>query len=533
MAYFKRNGFNLAGTSELVLSNLSLSENKNVAQNTVLSIGEKQSTTETIKYDNQNVKYDKTAPIVKYVKHDSDPTIKSVKEDSEKLFNIEILMQRLTKNFEDKLGQAIDAIREEFKARDQAEKNNIDFTVSKEPENTLVKPEPFYAKAKIKEPEIKYCHPCDISLLNGKKEKGGDPMDNENSQTVIPLPQTEILQSKNTLHNKLRKSHEPICSLELMDDNKEDDELEETEEELLYEIKEDENETEQEEDENEKEENEKGQHETTNILIANENESPEVLRIKELEQQIEELKFLLISKSEKEKPEIPIKELNGAENSETKTLPRIEPDAVENENEEDYRWIESDLIKKTENEYANNKAERLFADPVTYFGVEQIFHVKWVTVRFRCLVESLLCLSNYSSIDRHTLFCVTDAFIRLAQSRVFQKLPASYPYTELIKELCFKLHKIANENRNSEKIVFRLPVERKALLMSIRYLLIRHVPEMKFSEIDFTDEKSPFELMEEKFSKRLEDEREEKKSKKGWELRFEAEKRKERLNNAA
>jgi hypothetical protein len=514
LAYFKRNGLVLAGTNGAAIKS-SMQE--------LVPVAEK---TDNVKYDNINVKYLKTESIVKDVKNDDETNVKAVKQSSEKLSEMEIILERFTKNFDDKLERAIETIREEFKVKDQAEKNKSNFTLSEEPENALAKSEPFYVNTKIKEPGIKYCQPCKNSLVKSKEEDNADLEDIENSQTSNPVLQTENHPSENTLHNKLIKSHEPICSLELMDDNK----LEETEEELLYEIKEgnDENETEQEE--TKKEENETNSYSEDQGKTTR-SQSPEAERINELEKQIEELKFLLISKNGKEKSEATIIELIGTENSGIKTLPQIEPDVVENE--EDYHWIESTLIKKTENDHANNNAERLFADPVRYFGVEQIFHVKWITVRFRCLVESLLRLSNYSSIDRHTLFCVTDAFIRLAQSRVFQKLPASYPYTELIKELCFKLNKIANENRNSEKIVFRLPLERKAFLMSIRYLLIKHVPAIKFSEIDFTDEKSPFELMEEKFSKRLEDEKEETRSKKGWRVRFEAEKRKEHLKNAA
>src|ERR1017187_9128402 len=110
--------------------------------------------------------------------------------------------------------------------------------------------------------------------------------------------------------------------------------------------------------------------------------------------------------------------------------------------------------------------------------------------RLRCLIESMIRLSNYSRIDKNTLLCISDAFNRLVQSKAYKNLPDNFAYTELIKELCIKLNSLVQSNTCEEQIRFTLSPKLKSNLISTRYKMLNIFSPMKFSELDFTEEKS-------------------------------------------
>ncbi len=189
----------------------------------------------------------------------------------------------------------------------------------------------------------------------------------------------------------------------------------------------------------------------------------------------------------------------------------------ENENEPRYKWINSKLIDLIEKKYEQNYGGVKIKEPFDYWEYEDAKLIVWVNTRFRCLSEGLIKLSNYSRIDQHTLLCVTDAFKRLVTSATFNKLPKDYPFKELIIELFLGLNKTIEEKRHLKMLAFKLTKERKAHLICIRHQLMHHTPEIKFSEIDFVEEKPHQEKVQQFISGKSETEK-----KSDWRYRYEA-----------
>lgn len=187
------------------------------------------------------------------------------------------------------------------------------------------------------------------------------------------------------------------------------------------------------------------------------------------------------------------------------------------ENEPRYKWINSKLIGLIEKKYEQNSGGIKIKEPFDYWEYEDAKRIVWVNTRFRCLAEGLIKLSNYSRIDQHTLLCVTDAFKRLVTSATFNKLPNDYPFKEFIIELFLGLNKMFADKGHLNMLAFKLTKERKAQLICIRHQLMLHTPEIKFSEIDFVEEKPQQEKAQQFISNKNETEK-----KSDWRYRYEA-----------
>lgn len=242
-------------------------------------------------------------------------------------------------------------------------------------------------------------------------------------------------------------------------------------------------------------ENEKEEQEEPEIIENDLNEEP--IRIQELEAQIKKLKAEIKTKTPLEKNQ---------------------------ESEQQYKYVESKLIASIEKKYLNNK-EHLFNEPMRFWSIKNIANVNWISERLCCLVASVIKLSNYNRIDKHTLLCIADAFNRLAIGNAFKNLPENYPHTELIKELCVKINHLVQCNDYSEQIRFTLSGELKSKLICVHYEMHKYFPALKFSELDFTDENK---WMENKKDKNEDIEN----KKKDWQARYRLIKRK-KLKEAA
>ena len=207
-----------------------------------------------------------------------------------------------------------------------------------------------------------------------------------------------------------------------------------------------------------------------------------------------------------------------------KIEPIKSPLKIEKEQEEEYearyKWINSKLILLIENQYEQNSGGIKIKDPFEYWEYEDAKRIVWVNTRFRCLAEGLIKLSNYSRIDHHTLLCVTDAFKRLVTSATLNKLPKDYPFKELIIELFLGLNKVLAEKGHLKMLAFKITKERKAQLICIRHHLMHHTSEINFSEIDFIEEKTHEEKVQQLISGKNEAGK-----KSDWRYRYEALKR--------
>jgi len=236
-----------------------------------------------------------------------------------------------------------------------------------------------------------------------------------------------------------------------------------------------------------------------------------------------EFEFVPLADTEEEE-ETEIADSNNAREVEKETQ-KVEPikrslnieEEQKDENEPRYKWINSKLICLIEKKYEQNSGGIKIKEPFDYWEYEDAKRIVWVNTRFRCLAEGLIKLSNYSRIDRHTLLCVTDAFKRLVTSTTFNRLPNDYPFKELIIELFLGLNKTLEEKRHLKMLAFKLTKERKAQLICIRHQLMLHTPEVKFSEIDFIEEKPHQEKVQQFISGKNETEK-----KSDWRYRYEA-----------
>ena len=261
----------------------------------------------------------------------------------------------------------------------------------------------------------------------------------------------------------------------------------------------------------------------------------EELTVKDDKEQQSEFKFIPLADAEEEEEEeeteiadsntikVVEKEIQKVEH--IKSSLNIEKEQKD-ENEPRYKWINSKLISLIEKKYEQNSGGIKIKEPFDYWQYEEAKYIVWVNSRFRCLAESLIKLSNYSRIDRHTLLCATDAFERLVTSTTFNRLPNDYPFKELIIELFLGLNKTLGEKMNLKMLAFKLTKERKAQLICIRHQLLYHTQEIKFSEIDFIEEKMHEEKVQQFISKKNETEK-----KSDWRYRYESLKRQGLLKN--
>ena len=209
----------------------------------------------------------------------------------------------------------------------------------------------------------------------------------------------------------------------------------------------------------------------------------------------------------------------------TKSFLKIERE-LEEENEPRYKWINSKLIGLIEKKYEQNSGGIKMKEPLDYWEYEEAKYIVWVNTRFRCLAEGLVKHSKFCRIDYHTLFCITDAFKRLVTSTTFKKLPNDYPFKEFIIELFLGLNKMLADKGHLNMLAFKLTKERKAQLICIRHQLMYHTPEIKFSEIDFMEEKTHEEKVQQFISGKNETEK-----KSDWRYRYESLKRQGLLKN--
>jgi hypothetical protein len=256
----------------------------------------------------------------------------------------------------------------------------------------------------------------------------------------------------------------------------------------------------------------------------------EELTVKYDKDQRSEFEFVPLADAEEEEEEEETDELIEAVKETRKIEPinstlKIEEEQKE-ESEPRYKWINSKLISLIEKKYEQNSGGIKIKEPFDYWEYEDAKYIVWVNTRFRCLAESLIRLSNYSRIDRHTLLCITDAFKRLVTSTTFNKLPNDYPFKEFIIELFLGLNKMLADKGHLNMLAFKLTKERKAQLICIRHQLMYHTTEIKFSEIDFIEEKMQEEKVQQFISGKNETEK-----KSDWRYRYESLKRQGLLKN--
>lgn len=110
----------------------------------------------------------------------------------------------------------------------------------------------------------------------------------------------------------------------------------------------------------------------------------------------------------------------------------------------------------------------------------------WISLRYRCLLECILALSEMQSIELDGLKEICNALTDVIQSRSFQCMIPEYPYLreiswlrDTIKNLCI--------NTEEETLTFRLKKETKIKLIAARWELSNYVPKVGFDQLNFKE----------------------------------------------
>ncbi|SIT34264.1 hypothetical protein SAMN05421788_11582 [Filimonas lacunae] len=153
---------------------------------------------------------------------------------------------------------------------------------------------------------------------------------------------------------------------------------------------------------------------------------------------------------------------------------------------EEYEHIYSSLINEID-DCLNSGHLVMFQHPQQYWSSYTLPTVKWVSIRLRCLLENLIRLSNLPAVNYATLDALKEAFNNILASAEFRKLPASYPYSNTIKELAQKITITAKAVTPHQNTRLRLTRARKASLIACRFTLAGMVPLAKFSDLNFKE----------------------------------------------
>jgi len=171
-----------------------------------------------------------------------------------------------------------------------------------------------------------------------------------------------------------------------------------------------------------------------------------------------------------------------------KTYPvKIEEEITEkqvNKVENEFKPISSKFIK----EVISLLKRRSIEEDLHSFirGNKQHFKsIAWVNVRFRCLIEVLLLVSERKRFPLIDLIEITNAFICLVKSEDFKKLPTNFLYFNIAKDLRDKLKVICIENEGVQELPLKLNRRLKIELIVYRCELRAVASKIKFSELNF------------------------------------------------
>lgn len=177
--------------------------------------------------------------------------------------------------------------------------------------------------------------------------------------------------------------------------------------------------------------------------------------------------------------------------TENEVLPEIgkEGKQMEKQEEKHYKPMQSDfLVKLTDFLIRRNYDYELHV--CTRENKASLNGIDWINIRFRCLVESLLTLSERKNILLDDLKEITNAFTFILISEYYKLLPENYPYIRTIKNLRNKLRNICIENETAEEISLKFSKELKIKLIALRCELRTVAMKRSFNELEFNEPKN-------------------------------------------
>lgn len=126
-------------------------------------------------------------------------------------------------------------------------------------------------------------------------------------------------------------------------------------------------------------------------------------------------------------------------------------------------------------------------DNIDYFMEDTDMVCEWVNLRYRCLVESLLTVSEMRTVELDDLKEICNAFTSMIQSSDYESLPDYYPYAKDITTLWQSLKKICLEAVEDQTLNFKLKRSTRLCLLATRWELAHFVRKESFDQLDFEE----------------------------------------------
>lgn len=124
---------------------------------------------------------------------------------------------------------------------------------------------------------------------------------------------------------------------------------------------------------------------------------------------------------------------------------------------------------------------------IDYFMEDVDLDCDWVNLRYRCLIESLLTLSEMESVSLDDLKEICNAFTGMIQSRDYENLPEYYPYAKDINTLWQTLKKLCSEADEEQALNFKLKRATRLNLIVTRWELAHFVRKESFNQLNFEE----------------------------------------------
>ena len=152
--------------------------------------------------------------------------------------------------------------------------------------------------------------------------------------------------------------------------------------------------------------------------------------------------------------------------------------------EEPYEWVRSELLDDiTDYVQDNYKTTEMFQYPKKYWYGSDLEKVKWVSVRFLCIIENLLRFDN-SIVERKTLITINKSLTAMMEAWNFKYMPTNYPLKNEIKAQQQRIEKIIKACDKSIRLGFKK--DTKVKLIALRFQLADLVPKVRFHSLDFS-----------------------------------------------
>ena len=152
--------------------------------------------------------------------------------------------------------------------------------------------------------------------------------------------------------------------------------------------------------------------------------------------------------------------------------------------EEPYEWVRSELLDDIADYVQDNyRTTEMFQYPKKYWYGSDLEKVKWVSVRFLCIIENLLHFDN-SIVERKTLVTINKSLIAMMDAWNFKYMPHNYPLKNEIKAQQQRIEKIIRVCDKSIRLCFKR--DTKVKLIALRFQLADLVPKVRFHNLDFS-----------------------------------------------